>query len=234
MTSVPIRDRMGHDMRVLLVEDEPKLADVLERGLRGAGYSVDTAGNGTDALWLACEWDYDAVVLDVQIPAPNGIEVARRLRELGRWAPILFLTVRDDIGDRVEGLDAGGDDYMTKPFAFDELFARLRALIRRSPHPRPSVLSSGPIELDPASHEVREGGELLELSPKEFSLLEYLMRRQGEAVTRSEILDHVWDFGYDGTSNVVDVYVGYLRSKLGAERIETIRGVGYRLVGDDR
>jgi two-component system OmpR family response regulator len=216
-----------------LVEDEPKLANVLERGLRGAGYSVDTAANGTDALWMGCEWDYDAVVLDIQIPAPDGIEVARRLRELGRWAPILFLTVRDDIVDRVEGLDAGGDDYMTKPFAFDELFARLRALIRRSPHPRPSVLSSGSIELDPAAHEVRLDGDLLDLSPKEFSLLEYLMTRKGEAVSRSEILDHVWDFGYDGTSNVVDVYVGYLRSKLGADRIETIRGVGYRMEDED-
>lgn len=214
------------------MEDEPKLADVLERGLRGAGYSVDTATNGTDALWIASEWNYDAVVLDIQIPAPDGIEVARRLREQGRWAPILFLTVRDDIADRVEGLDAGGDDYMTKPFAFDELFARLRALIRRSPQPRPSVLFSGPIELDPASHEVRLDGELLELSPKEFSLLEYLMTRAGDAVSRSEILDHVWDFGYDGTSNVVDVYIGYLRSKLGNDRIETIRGVGYRLAGD--
>lgn len=214
------------------MEDEPKLADVLERGLRGAGYSVDTATNGTDAVWMASEWNYDAVVLDIQIPAPDGIEVARRLREQGRWAPILFLTVRDDIADRVEGLDAGGDDYMTKPFAFDELFARLRALIRRSPQPRPSVLFSGPIELDPASHEVRLDGELLELSPKEFSLLEYLMSRAGDAVSRSEILDHVWDFGYDGTSNVVDVYIGYLRSKLGNDRIETIRGVGYRLAGD--
>lgn len=213
------------------MEDEPKLADVLGRGLRGAGYSVDTAANGTDALWLACEWDYDAIVLDIQIPAPDGIEVARRLRELGRWSPILFLTVRDDITDRVEGLDAGGDDYMTKPFAFDELFARLRALIRRNPGPRPVVLSSGPIELDPATHEVRVGGEPLELSPKEFSLLEYLLTRDGEAVSRSEILDHVWDYGYDGTSNVVDVYIGYLRSKLGPDRIETIRGVGYRMTG---
>ena len=219
-------------MRVLLVEDEPKLADVLERGLRGAGYSVDTAVNGTDALWMACEWDYDAMVLDIQIPAPDGIEVARRLRELGRWAPILFLTVRDDVVDRVSGLDAGGDDYMTKPFAFDELFARLRALIRRTPGPRPAVLASGSIELDPAAHEVRLDGELLELSPKEFSLLEYLMSRAGEAVSRSEILDHVWDFGYDGTSNVVDVYIGYLRSKLGTDRIETIRGVGYRIGGE--
>lgn len=213
------------------MEDEPKLADVLGRGLRGAGYSVDTAANGTDALWLACEWDYDAIVLDIQIPAPDGIEVARRLRELGRWSPILFLTVRDDITDRVEGLDAGGDDYMTKPFAFDELFARLRALIRRNAGPRPAVLSSGPIQLDPATHEVRVDGQPLELSPKEFSLLEYLMTRDGEAVSRSDILDHVWDFGYDGTSNVVDVYIGYLRSKLGPERIETIRGVGYRMTG---
>lgn len=221
-------------MRILLVEDEPKLADVLQRGMKGAGYSVDLAANGTDAIWMASEWDYDAIVLDIQIPSPDGIAVARTLRERGRWSPILFLTVRDDVTDRVEGLDAGGDDYMTKPFAFSELFARLRALTRRSPRPRPAVLTSGAIQLDPALHEAMLEETVLDLSPKEFSLLEYLMTRKGEAVSRSEILDHVWDFGYDGTSNVVDVYIGYLRSKLGADRIETIRGVGYRLVGDER
>lgn len=219
-------------MRILVVEDEPKLRSLLERGLESVGYSVDSAGNGTDAIWHATEWDYDAMVLDIQIPGPDGIEVARTLRAEGRWAPILFLTVRDDIADRVEGLDAGGDDYMTKPFAFDELFARLRALIRRTPAPRPAVLRAGGIVLDPATHDVTCDGEPLEFSPKEFALLEYLMRRAGATVSRSDILDHVWDFGYDGTSNVVDVYIGYLRSKIGADRIETVRGVGYRLVGD--
>jgi two-component system OmpR family response regulator len=218
-------------VRVLVVEDEPKLRSLLDRGLQGEGYSVDTASNGSDAVWLASEFDYDALVLDIQIPAPDGIEVARELRERSRWAPILFLTVRDDISDRVEGLDAGGDDYLTKPFAFDELFARLRALIRRSPPPRPTILRSGDLSLDPATHDARRGTDVLRLSPKEFSLLEYLLRHANEAVSRSEILDHVWDFAYEGMSNVVDVYIGYLRSKIGHERIETVRGVGYRLVG---
>ncbi|MGD2061351.1 MAG: response regulator transcription factor [Acidimicrobiia bacterium] len=219
-------------MRILVVEDEPKLLSLLQRGLREQGYSVDGASNGTDAIWSATEWDYDAIILDISIPPPDGIQVARELRKRGRWSPILFLTVRDDITDRVEGLDAGGDDYVTKPFAFDELYARVRALIRRAPPPRPSVLQSGNLTLDPATHEVTAGPEPVDLSPKEFALLEYLMRHESETVSRSDILDHVWDFAYDGASNVVDVYIGYLRSKIGASRIDTIRGVGYRLVGD--
>lgn len=217
-------------MRILVVEDEPKLRSLLDRGLQTEGYSVDQASNGDDAIWLASEFDYDALVLDIQIPGPDGIDVARELRKRSRWAPILFLTVKDDISDRVEGLDAGGDDYLTKPFAFDELFARLRSLIRRSPGPRPTVLRCGDLSLDPATHTVKKGSEPLPLSPKEFSLLEYLMRHEFEAVSRTEILDHVWDFAYEGTSNVVDVYVGYVRSKIGRARIETVRGVGYRLV----
>jgi two-component system OmpR family response regulator len=221
-------------MRVLVVEDEPKLLRLLERGFETQGYSVDSASNGTDAIWLASEWDYDAVVLDIQMPGPDGIQVARELRERGRWAPILFLTVRDDIADRVEGLDAGGDDYLTKPFAFDELFARVRALIRRNPPPRPVVLESGDLSLDPGAHIAMKGNARLSLSPKQFSLLEFLMRNQNEAVTRDEILDHVWDFAYERVSNVVDVYVGYLRSKIGHSRIETVRGVGYRLVAGPR
>lgn len=220
-------------MRVLVVEDEPKLLRLLERGFETQGYSVDTAPNGTDAIWLASEWDYDVVVLDIQIPGPDGIQVARELRKRGRWAPILFLTVRDDIADRVEGLDAGGDDYLTKPFAFEELFARVRALIRRNPPPRPVVLESGDLSLDPSAHQARKNGDAISLSPKEFSLLEFLMRHENETVTRGEILDHVWDFAYERGSNVVDVYVGYLRSKIGHERIVTVRGVGYRLVGGD-
>jgi two-component system OmpR family response regulator len=216
-------------VRILVVEDEPKLRSLLDRGLQAEGYSVDQASNGDDAIWLASEFDYDALVLDIQIPGPDGVDVARELRKRSRWAPILFLTVKDGISDRVEGLDAGGDDYLTKPFAFDELFARLRSLIRRSPAPRPTVLQSGDLSLDPATHVVRKGTESLSLSPKEFSLLEYLMRHQSDAVSRTAILDHVWDFAYEGTSNVVDVYVGYLRSKIGHERIETVRGVGYRL-----
>lgn len=220
-------------MRILVVEDEPKLRGLLERGLRGKGYSVDTAANGTDALWSGTEWDYDAIVLDVQIPEPNGITVARTLRERGKWAPILFLTVRDGVSDRVEGLDAGGDDYLTKPFAFDELFARLRALMRRTPPPRPPILESSDLRLDPATHDVSLSGEPVELSPKEFALLEFLMRHEGETLSRTEILDHVWDFAYDGASNVVDVYIGYLRTKVGAGKIETVRGVGYRLRSEE-
>jgi two-component system OmpR family response regulator len=217
-------------MRVLVVEDEPKLRRLLDRGLQAEGYSVDKASNGDDAIWLASEYDYDALVMDIQIPGPNGIDVARELREKSRWAPILFLTVRDDVSDRVQGLDAGGDDYLTKPFAFDELFARLRALIRRSPGPRPTVLRSGDLSLDPATHMVTKGAEPVSLTPKEFALLEYMMRHENEVVSRTEILDHVWDFAYEGMSNVVDVYVGYLRAKIGHGRIEAVRGVGYRLI----
>ena len=216
-------------MRVLVVEDEPKLLSLLERGLVGAGYAVDTAANGVDAIWYATEWDYDAIVLDIQIPPPDGFSVARTLREQGRWAPILFLTVRDDVSDRVLGLDVGGDDYLTKPFAFNELFARLRALMRRTQIERPTTLRVGELTLDPATHEVRHSGEIVELSAKEFALLEFLMRHSEETVSRTSILDHVWDFAYDGTSNVVDVYIGYLRSKLGRDLISTVRGVGYRL-----
>jgi two-component system OmpR family response regulator len=218
-------------VRVLVVEDEPKLRSLLNRGLQAEGYSVDEASNGDDAIWLASEFEYDAIVLDIQIPRPDGIDVARELRKRGRWAPILFLTVKDDISDRVEGLDAGGDDYLTKPFAFDELFARVRSLIRRSPGPRPTMLRAGDLSLDPATHMATKGAEPLPLSPKEFSLLEYLLRHKDDAVSRTEILDHVWDFAYEGTSNVVDVYVGYLRTKVGHDRIVTVRGVGYRLVG---
>jgi two-component system OmpR family response regulator len=224
----------GLSLRVLVVEDEPKLRSLIERGLRSQAYTVDGASNGTDAIWLASEWDYDAIVLDIQIPGPDGISVARTLRERGRWAPILFLTVRDRISDRVEGLDAGGDDYLTKPFAFEELYARLRALVRRSPPPRPTSLAVGDITLDPARHCVSRGDEQIDLSPKEFALLEFLMRSENTALSRSDILDHVWDFAYDGTSNVVDVYIGYLRSKIGPDHIETVRGVGYRFVRSQR
>jgi two-component system OmpR family response regulator len=220
-------------VRLLVVEDEPKMADLLRRALAREGYAVDVAGNGVDALWAATETAYDAIVLDVMIPAPDGFTVAGELRTRGRWAPILFLTARDAIDDRVRGLDAGGDDYLVKPFALAELFARIRALTRREPTERPSVLHVGDLELDPAGRRVTRAGVVIDLSPTEFSLLEQFMRAPGTVLTRSVLLEKVWDFAYDGTSNVVDVYVRYLREKVdrpfGASGLETVRGVGYVL-----
>lgn len=220
-------------MRVLVVEDDVKMAALLRRGLLHEGYVVDVVGSGVEALWAASEFDLDAVVLDAGIPEPDGFEVCRRLREQGRWVPVLMLTARDAVADRVRGLDAGADDYLVKPFAFDELFARLRALIRRDPGERPVVLSVGALSLDPARKEVLVGTEVVELSGKEFALLELFLRHPGEVLSRTQILDHVWDFAYDGGSNVVDVYVRYLREKLdrrfGVTWIETVRGHGYRL-----
>lgn len=220
-------------MRVLVVEDEPKMAGLLERGLAEEGYAVDLAGTGQDAIWAATENPYDAIVLDVMLPDLDGFEVCRRLRAEGRWAPVLMLTARDAVPDRVGGLDAGADDYLTKPFAFSELFARLRALLRRGAAERPSALRVGDLVLDPATRRVHRGETPVELTAKEFALLEYLMRHPGEVLTRSTLIEHVWDFGYDGDSNVVDVYVRYLRQKIdrpfGADAIETVRGSGYRL-----
>lgn len=220
-------------MRVLVVEDDVKMAGLLRRGLVHEGYAVDVVGSGEEALWAASEFDLGAVVLDAGIPEPDGFEVCRQLREQGRWVPVLMLTARDAVADRVKGLDAGADDYLVKPFSFDELFARLRALLRRDPGERPVVLSAGALSLDPARKEVRVGTELVELSGKEFALLELFLRHPGEVLSRSQILDHVWDFAYDGGSNVVDVYVRYLREKLdrrfGVTWIETVRGHGYRL-----
>lgn len=220
-------------MRVLVVEDDVKMASLLRRGLGHEGYAVDVVGSGEEALWAATEFDVDAVVLDAGIPEPDGYEVCRRLRQQGRWMPVLMLTARDAVADRVRGLDAGADDYLVKPFSFDELFARLRALLRRDPGERPTVLSSGDLCLDPAGKEVTVGGESVELSAKEFALLELFLRHPGEVLSRTQILDHVWDFAYDGGSNVVDVYVRYLREKLdrrfGVTWIETVRGHGYRL-----
>jgi two-component system OmpR family response regulator len=178
---------------------------------------------------MATENDYDGVVLDVMLPALDGIEVCRQMRERGRWAPVLMLTARDGVSDRVRGLDVGADDYLVKPFSFDELVARLRALLRRGARERPAVLAVGPLKLDPASRRVEREGKLIELSPKEHSLLEYFMRHKGEVLSRTLILEHVWDYNYDGGSNVVDVYVRYLRRKIGSELIRTIRGAGYVL-----
>jgi two-component system, OmpR family, response regulator len=218
---------------VLVVEDEAKVADLIRRALVREGYAVDLAANGAEALWAAGETVYDAVVLDAMIPAPDGFEVCRRLRADGRWSPVLMLTARDGVDDRVRGLDAGADDYLTKPFALKELMARLRALTRRSLGARPVQLAVGDLTMDTAEHVVRRGAEPVGLSPKEFAVLELFMRRPGEVLSRSQVLDSVWDFAYDGGSNVVDVYVGYLRRKIdepfGRQDLETVRGVGYRL-----
>jgi two-component system, OmpR family, response regulator len=222
---------------VLVVEDDDKLGRILERALVHEGYAVDRATNGTDALWAVTETDYDAVLLDVMIPAPDGFEVCRRLREQERWMPVLLLTARDAVSDRVTGLDAGADDYLQKPFALDELFARLRALLRRGRIERPAVLQAGALLLDPATCVASRGGVEVSLSARELALLEFLLRHRDEVVTRSQLLDHVWDPAYAGSSNVVDVYIRYLRDKVdrpfGRQTIETVRGIGYRLRSDD-
>jgi two-component system, OmpR family, response regulator len=224
-------------VRILVVEDEPAMADLLQRALSKEGHAVDVVGNGEDAIWSGTEIDYDAIVLDAMIPEPDGFAVCRELRGRERWMPILMLTARDGVDDRVRGLDAGADDYLVKPFALAELFARLRSLARRDPVPRPTVIEASGIALDPATHTVRRNNVPIELSPTEFSLLAYLIKNANRAVSRTEILEHVWDFAYDGTSNVVDVYIRYLREKLdrpfGTNAIETVRGVGY-MIADER
>jgi len=220
-------------VRVLVVEDEVKMAGLLKRGLEEEGYAVDTAGDGREALWLATENPYDAIVLDVMLPDLDGFEVCRRLRDAGRWSPVLMLTARDAVPDRVEGLDAGADDYLTKPFSFAELLARVRALVRRGTPERPPALGAGNLTLDPATRRVARGDATIELTAKEFALLEFLMRHPGEVLSRTRLIEHVWDFAYEGDSNVVDVYVRYLREKVdrpfGMNSIETVRGAGYRL-----
>jgi two-component system OmpR family response regulator len=220
-------------MRVLVIEDETKMAGLLRRGLTEEGYAVEIAANGTDGLWAATENDFDVVVLDLMLPDMSGFEVCRDLRARGRWAPVLMLTARDAVPDRVAGLDAGADDYLIKPFAFSELFARLRALVRRGPAERPPALVVGDLTLDPAGRTVMRDHVRVDLTAKEFALLEYLMRHPGEVLSRTRILEHVWDFAYEGDSNVVDVYIRYLRDKVdrpfGRRSIETVRGAGYRL-----
>jgi two-component system OmpR family response regulator len=220
-------------MRVLVVEDEVRLALLLKRGLEEEGYAVDSSGDGAEALRHATETDYDAIVLDIMLPRMDGLEVTRRLRAEGRWTPVLLLTARDAIDDRVVGLDAGADDYLVKPFSFAELAARLRALVRRGRVERPTVLEVGDLRLDPARRRAWRAEVELDLSPKEFALLELFLSHPGEVLTRTRILEHVWDFGYDPASNVVDQYIGYLRRKIdrpfGRDDLETVRGAGYRL-----
>jgi len=223
-------------MRLLVVEDDVKMASLLKRGLQREGYAVDVASTGKDAVWAGQEFPYDAVVLDAMIPEPDGFEVCRQLREDGKWMPVIMLTARRAVDDRIRGLDAGADDYLAKPFSFAELLARLRALLRRDVGERPTVLRAGDLTLDPATRTVRRGTTPIPLSAREFSLLELLLRRRGDVLSRTEILEHVWDFAYDGTSNVVDVYVRYLRDKVDRPfdkgAIETVRGAGYRLRPD--
>jgi len=220
-------------MRVLVVEDQPKMSRLLQRGLRDEGMLADVSDNGEDALWMAGSTAYDAIVLDVMLPGIDGFETCRRLRGDGVWSPVLMLTARDSVEDRVSGLDGGADDYLAKPFSFAELSARLRALVRRGAAPRPAVLAVGDLELDPARRSVTRGGTEIDLSSKEFALLEAFMRRPGEVLSRLQLLEHAWDYEYENRSNVVDVYVRYLREKVdrpfGRDSIETVRGAGYRL-----
>ena len=223
-------------MRLLVVEDELKMAGLLVRGLREDGHAVDVARTGDDALWMGQAVEYDAVVLDLMLPGLDGVSVCRAWRENGVWTPVLMLTARDGVEDRVAGLDAGADDYLPKPFSFAELNARLRALARRGVSERPAVVEVGDLRLDPATRQVWRGAVEIQLSTKEFALLETLMRRAGLVLSRLQLLEHAWDYAYENRSNVVDVYIRYLREKVdrpfGRESIETVRGAGYRLRKD--
>jgi two-component system, OmpR family, response regulator len=224
---------MAGSMRLLVVEDEQRLAAGLQKGLEAEGFAVDVVHNGTDGIWMARENPFDAIILDVMLPGANGYQVCRTLRDEGNWTPILMLTAKDGVWDEVEGLDTGADDYLTKPFSYAVLIARLRALHRRGARARPTVLEVGDLLLDPATRRVRLRGEQIELTRREFAILEYLLRHPDEVMSKREILDHVWDFDFDGDPNIVEVYVRRLRTKLHQDQpvIETVRGAGYRLVG---
>jgi two-component system OmpR family response regulator len=223
-------------MRVLVVEDEKRLAAGLRNGLAAEGFAVDIALNGTDGLWMGREHAYDAIVLDIMLPGVNGYKICETLRDEGVWTPILMLTAKEGEWDEVEGLDTGADDYLTKPFSYAVLVARLRALMRRQVRERPRVLSAGDLRLDPASKRVWRAGEEIEVTTRERALLDFLLRRKGEVVSKREILDHVWDYDFEGDPNIVEVYVRHLRNKLdrpfGRGAIETVRGSGYRLAAD--
>ncbi|GAB3589246.1 response regulator transcription factor [Angustibacter peucedani] len=227
---------MEGGVRLLVVEDEPGLAETIRRGLSKDGFVVDVVHDGEEAVWAATENDYDVMVLDIMIPKLNGYDVVRALREKGNWTPILMLTAKDGVYDQSDAFDLGADDYLTKPFSFVVLIARLRALIRRGAPERPVVLAAGDLTLDPARRRVERGGSVLHLTPKEYGLLEFLMHRRGDVVTKGQILDAVWDPAFDGDPNIVEVYIRYLRRKIdvpfGRKAIETVRGAGYRLEED--
>jgi two-component system OmpR family response regulator len=220
-------------MRVLVVEDEKRLAEGLKRGLEAEGFAVDVASTGTDGLWMATENDYSVILLDIMLPGISGYRVCERLRADANWTPVLMLTAKDGEWDQVEALDTGADDYLTKPFSFAVLLARIRALIRRGGAERPAVLEAGDIRVDPSTRQVTRGAERIDVTAREFAVLEYLMRRKGDVVSKRDIIDNVWDDDFDGEQNIVEVYVGHLRNKLdrpfGRNAIETLRGAGYRL-----
>ncbi|KPK07153.1 MAG: transcriptional regulator [Anaerolineae bacterium SG8_19] len=220
-------------MRILVVEDEPGIANFVRQGLMEAGYAVDLAWDGREGLDYALAADYDVLVLDIMLPKMDGLELLRELRRLGDKTPVLMLTARDTVDNRVEGLDAGADDYLVKPFAFPELLARVRALLRRPPLQVGTILQVGDLEMDTAKREVRRNDRPIELSPREYAVLEYLMRHPNQVLTRTQISEHVWNFEFFNESNVVDVYVGYLRRKIdqgeNLSLIHTVRGVGYRM-----
>lgn len=222
---------------MLVVDDEVRMAALVKRGLEEEGYAVDVVNDGPEAVWMATENTYDAIVLDIMLPGFDGYEVCRRLREAQRWAPVLILSARSDVSERVRGLDVGADDYLVKPFSFVELTARLRALTRRGLPARPALLEVGDLRLDPATRRAWRAGTELALSPKEFALLEFFLRHPGELISRTRLLEHIWDFAFDGVSNIVDQYVGYLRRKIdkpfGRNDLETVRGAGYRLRAPD-
>ncbi len=223
-------------VRVLIVEDNVKMATLIRRGLRADGLLADVAVKGEDAIWMAGATDYDAIILDVMLPGIDGFETCRKLREDGVSSPVLMLTARDSIEDRIAGLDGGADDYLSKPFSFGELLARLRALSRRGPIERAPVLVAGDLRLEPATRRVQRGSTNIDLTAKEFALLEVFMSRPGEILERFQLLEHAWDYDYQNRSNVVDVYVRYLRQKVdrpfGVESIETVRNMGYRMRAD--
>jgi DNA-binding response OmpR family regulator len=223
-------------VRILVVEDEKSLAGTLKRGLSSEGFAVDVAFSGIEGLWLAREHPYDALVLDIMLPGMNGYRICATLREEGNWTPILMLTAKDGEYDEAEALDTGADDFLSKPFSFLVLVARLRALLRRGVRARPAVLRAGDLVLDPAARSCRRGDVEISLTPREFSLLEFLLHRAGEAVSKTEILEHVWDYDFEGDPNIVEVYAGYLRRKVdvpfGRHALETVRGAGYRLNPD--
>jgi two-component system OmpR family response regulator len=223
-------------MRVLIVEDNERMGSAIKRGLQADGLVADVASSGEDAIWMAGATEFDAVVLDVMLPGIDGFETCRRLREDGMWAPIIMLTAKDAVEDRITGLDRGADDYLVKPFSLGELLARLRALARRGPVERPTVLEVGTLRMNPATQQVWRGDEEIHLSAKEFTLLETFMRRPGEVLSQFQLLEHAWDYEYENRSNVVEVYMRYLREKIdrpfGVKSIETVRGAGYRLRKD--